>query len=45
MKKTFFLLIATLFLAVSCKKEGIKVTQFTAGKADGQLIMTQFHTQ
>ena len=28
MKKTIFLLIATLFLAISCKKEGTKVTQF-----------------
>ena len=29
MEKTIFLLIATLFLAVSCKKEGTKVTQFS----------------
>jgi hypothetical protein len=29
MKKSIFLLIATLFLAVSCKKEGTKVTQFS----------------
>ena len=29
MKKTILLLIATLCLAVSCKKEGTKVTQFS----------------
>jgi len=37
MKKTIFLLITTLFLAVSCKKEGTKVTQFSAEKADGSI--------
>jgi hypothetical protein len=38
MKKLFFLLITTIILAVSCKKEGTIITQFSAARSNGPIV-------